>query len=69
VKGTAIILVTCLFAGCAYATPKDKVIGKQVRLPHHKLGVIVGRAGGGFIIMPVDKVQGSAQPNSKIAGE
>jgi hypothetical protein len=62
VKATAIILATCLFAACAYATPKDKIIGKQVRLPHHKLGVVVGRAGEGFIIMPADKVQGFPSP-------
>ncbi len=51
VKAIAIALVTCLFAGCAYAKPKDKIVGKQVRLPHHREGTIVGRSEGGFIII------------------
>ena len=55
-KAIAIALVTCLFAGCAYAKPKDKIVGKQVRLPHHREGTIVGRSEGGFIII-------SAMPN------
>jgi len=53
VKTTAIVLVTWLFVGCAYAMPKGKTVGKQVRLPHHRLGIIVGRAEEGFIIMPL----------------
>ena len=68
-KATAIILATCVFAGSAYAMPKEKIIGKQVRLPHHKLGVVVGRSEQGFIIIPADKVQVSPRPNSQIAGE
>jgi len=51
VKAIAIALVTCLFAGYAYAKPKDKIVGKQVRLPHHREGAIVGRSEGGFIIV------------------
>jgi hypothetical protein len=50
-KAIAIVLVTCVFAGCAYAKPKDKIVGKQVRLPHDREGTIAGRSEGGFIII------------------
>jgi hypothetical protein len=45
------MLVASLVAGYAYAAPKD-VRGKQVRYPDHRLGTVVGRSEGGFIIIP-----------------
>jgi hypothetical protein len=59
VKAIAIVLVTCLFAGCADAKPKDKIVGKQVRLPHHREGTIVGRSEGGFVI--ISKTKGDSR--------
>jgi hypothetical protein len=54
VKPVAVVLATFLLTGSAFAGQKDKIIGKQVRLPNHGLGTIVGRSEEGFIIMPVD---------------
>jgi hypothetical protein len=67
VKTSAIVLVVCAFAGCAYAMPKEKIVGKQVRIPHHRLGVIVGRAEEGFIIMPVKPDMMSVKPDKRQA--
>jgi hypothetical protein len=69
VKAVGILLATCLFAGCAYAMPRDKIIGKQVRLPHHRQGMIVGRSEGGFIIIPAksDQIQAASPRANQVA--
>jgi len=54
VKRVAVVLATFLLAGSAFAGQKDKIIGKQVRLPNHGMGTIVARSEGGFIITPLD---------------
>jgi hypothetical protein len=68
-KTVAIVVGACLLAGSAHAGSKDSVIGKQVRLPHNKMGVIVGRAGEGFIIMPAKRAQEFSQPDRQVARE
>jgi hypothetical protein len=68
-KTAAIVLGACLLAGSAHAGSKESVIGKQVRLPHNKTGVIVGRAGEGFIIMPFQRVQELSQHHRQVARE
>ena len=62
-KTAVVFLVTCLLAGSAYAQPKGNFIGKQVHLSHQKMGVVVGRAERGFIVMPAEKVQVFSQRN------
>jgi hypothetical protein len=66
---TAIAFAACLLAGSAFAAPKDNAIGKQVRLQHQKMGVIVGRAENGFIVMPAGRAQAFSRPNRRAAAE
>jgi hypothetical protein len=51
------LLVLCLIT--SYADAKSKqIMGKKVLLPSHRVGLIVGRSEGGYIILTEPRLKG-----------